>query len=53
MGANVLKVAGTSFTTLRDLLIRWVITTILYHVTAMLLYHIKHQLYLNKMRPLL
>ena len=37
-------VAGTSFTTLRDHLIRRVVTRTLYHVTAMLWYHIKHQL---------
>ena len=33
------KAAGTSFTTFRYLLIRWDITTILYHVTAILWYH--------------
>ena len=34
----------------RDLVIRRVDTTTLYHVTAMLWYHVKHQLLLNKMQ---
>ena len=50
--SNPLKVAGTSFTTFKDLLIRRVVTTKLYHVTAMLWYHMEHKLLLNKMRSL-
>ena len=39
----------------RDLVIRRIdtVTTTLYHVTVMLLYHVKHQLLLSKMQSFL
>ena len=37
----------------RDRIIRRIDTTRLYHVTALLWYHVKHQLLLNKMQSFL
>ena len=34
----------------RDLVIKRTVTTTLYHVTAIFLYHVQHQLLLNKMQ---
>ena len=40
-------------TLLRDLVIRRIVTTTIYHVTPMLWYHVKHQLLLNKVQSFL
>ena len=40
-------------TLLRDLVIRRIVTTTIYHVTPMLWYHVKHQLLQNKVQSFL